>query len=39
LERLAGFHGVSQTAVLEMAIRQMARRDLPDGAAEKGKKK
>lgn len=31
LERLAMLNGISQTAVLELAIRQMARRDLqPD---------
>jgi hypothetical protein len=29
LEQLAVLHGISQTAVLEMAIRQMARHDLP----------
>jgi predicted transcriptional regulator len=33
LEQLAQVNGVAQTAVLEMAIRQMARRDLP-GAPE-----
>jgi hypothetical protein len=31
--RLAEFHGVSQTAVVEMAVRQMGRRDLGDTAA------
>jgi predicted transcriptional regulator len=30
LERLAGHHGIAQTAVLEMAIRELARRDLAD---------
>jgi hypothetical protein len=28
LERLADHHGINQTAVLEMAIREKARRDL-----------
>lgn len=32
LERLAEHHGINQTAVLEMAIRQMARKDLPTEA-------
>jgi predicted transcriptional regulator len=30
LEELARMHGVTQTAVLEMAIRDLGRRDLPD---------
>jgi hypothetical protein len=33
LDRLSGYHGVSQTAVVEMAVRQMARRDLGESAA------
>jgi hypothetical protein len=39
LGRLAEHHGVTQTAVLEMAIRQLARRDLPDSAPETPAKK
>jgi predicted transcriptional regulator len=38
LERLAEVNGVAQTAVLEMAIRQMARRDLPPAPEPSGEK-
>lgn len=29
IERLAAHHGISFTDIMEMAVRQMARRDLP----------
>jgi hypothetical protein len=39
LARLAEHHGIAQTAVVEMAVRQMARRDLPDDPETTAKKK
>jgi hypothetical protein len=34
LEALAAYHGVSQAAVMEMALREKARRDLADVPAQ-----
>jgi predicted transcriptional regulator len=39
LEQLAQRHGITQTAVLEMAIRDLARRDLPTATGLAGKKR